>query len=107
MKYYTMGFILIFFSFCSILILLYFGGITRQVEKDIYIIKSKINNLKDDIQVNELEFVAHTNPSYIRKLAKIYLVTNYDENEDLNIIGIQDFKAKSMHKIFMIKENQN
>ena len=105
MKYYTMGFSLLLFSFVAILILLYFGGLTRQIEKDIIIIRSEINKLNDKIQVNELEYVAHTSPSYLKKLEKIYLITNYDENAELNIIDIQDFKTKKLHKVFRIKEN--
>ena len=105
MKYYTMGFILFVFNFGAILILLYFGGLTRQVEKDIDILISKIDNLNDKIQVNELEYVVHTSPSYLKKLEKIYLITNYDENAELNIIDIQDFKTKKLHKVFRIKEN--
>ena len=107
MKYYRMGFILLLFSFGAMLILLNFGKLTRQVEKDIDIIKSEINNLNEKILVNELEYVAHTSPSYLKKLEKIYLTTNYDENAKLNIIGIQEFKVKGMYKVFKVKENQN
>jgi len=107
MKHYTMGFTLHLFSFFAILMLLYFGGLTRQVEKDVDIIKSQINIVNDKIQVNELEYVAHTNPIYLRKLEKIYLSTNYDENKEFNIVGIQDFKVNNTHKVFKINEKQN
>lgn len=105
MKYYRIGFSLLFFSFIAILILLYFGGLTRKVEKDIDIIKSEINNLKDKILINELEFVAHTNPSYLKKLEQLYLINNYDDKAELNIVDIQDIKSKSIYKIFKVKGN--
>ena len=104
MKYYTMGFSLLLFSFVAILILLYFGGLTRQIEKDIIIIRSEINKLNDKIQINELEYVAHTSPSYLKKLEQLYLVNQYDKNVNLNIVSIQDFKAKSIHKVFKVKK---
>jgi len=107
MKHYTMGFTLHLFSFFAILMLLYFGGLTRQVEKDVDIIKSQINIVNDKIQVNELEYVAHTSPIYLRKLEKIYLSTNYDENKEFNIVGIQDFKVNNTHKVFKINEKKN
>ena len=104
MKHYTMGFSLLLFSFVAILILLYFGGLTRQIEKDIIIIRSEINKLNDKIQINELEYVAHTSPSYLKKLEQLYLVNQYDKNVNLNIVSIQDFKAKSIHKVFKVKK---
>ena len=107
MKHYTFGFILLFFSFIGILTLLYFGGLTRKIEKEIEIIQFEIDNLKEKILVNELEFVAHINPSYLKKLEKIYLTTNYDKDAKLNIVSVQELKAKGMHKVFRIKENQN
>ena len=105
MKYYTTGFILLSFSFCLILLLLYFGGLTRQAEKDIDIIKSKIKYLDNKIQVNELEYVAHTSPDYLKKIGQIYLLNKYDDNSKLNIISIEDFKTKNLHKVFKVKEN--
>ena len=99
-----MGFSLLLFSFVAILILLYFGGLTRQIEKDIIIIRSEINKLNDKIQINELEYVAHTSPSYLKKLEQFYLVNQYDKNVNLNIVSIQDFKVKSIHKVFKVKK---
>ena len=104
MKYYTMGFSLLLFSFVAILILLYFGRLTRQIEKDIIIIRSEINKLNDKIQINELEYVAHTSPSYLKKLEQLYLINQYDKNVNLNIVSIQDFKVKSIHKVFKVKK---
>ena len=99
-----MGFSLLLFSFVAILILLYFGGLTRQIEKDIIIIRSEINKLNDKIQINELEYVAHTSPSYLKKLEQLYLINQYDKNVNLNIVSIQDFKVKSIHKVFKVKK---
>ena len=105
MKHYTMGFSFLFFSFVAILILLYFGGLTRQVEKNIDIIKSEINHLNDKFQVNELEYAAHTSSSYLKQLADLYLINKYNEEADLNIVSIQDIKNKKIHKVFRVKEN--
>jgi len=99
-----MGFSLLLFSFVAILILLHFGGLTRQIEKDIIIIKSEINKLNDKIQINELEYAAHTSPGYLKKLEQLYLINQYDKNVSLNIVSIQDFKTKSIHKVFKVKK---
>ena len=105
MKYYTIGFIFFFLSLLAILVLLYFGSITRQVEKDIDLIKSKINILNDKLKVNELEYSAYINPGYLNKLSKVYLIQDYDKNVELNIVDIQVFKTNRIHKIYKVRKN--
>ena len=91
-----------FFSFISVLLLLYYGGMTRKIEKDINQIKSEITKLENKIKINELEFVIHTNPNYLKKLDQLYLYTKVNENKNLNIISIHDFKTKNMKQVLKI-----
>ena len=85
--------------------LLYFGGLTRQIEKDIDMIKSEINNLNNKIKINELEYTAHTSFGYLKKLEQLYLENDYDENMKLNIVSIDDFKNKNLHRVFKVAGN--
>jgi len=105
MNYSKIGFSLLFFSFITILMLYHFVKLTRQVEKDIANIKNEINYLNDKIKVNELEFVAHSSPGYLKKLEQLYLMNNYNENAELNIISIQDYKIKNIRKVFRVSKN--
>jgi len=107
MKYYTTTISLFLLSFFLVLILLYYGGLTRKVEKKIANIKSEINYLNDLILVNELEFTAHIRPSYLNKLEKIYLSSNYEKNEELNIVGINSFNATSIKQVLKVKVKLN
>ena len=78
MKYYTTIFSLLFL--CSILVslLICFGKLTNNIEKDIKNSITKINNLKEQIKINELEYTLHTNTNYLLELKKIYLIDNIE-----------------------------
>ena len=105
MKYSTTISILLFLSFILILLLSYFGKLTRQLEKDIEFSLSEINNLKELIRVNELEFVAHTNTNYLLKLKSIYLADNNEGEPVFNYINLNDFKKKNINQILKINLN--
>ena len=107
MKYSTTIYSLLLLSSILVLLLLSFGKLTRQIEKDIDISKVKINNLKSSIKINELEYAAHINTNYLLKLKSIYL-TDYNENEDeevFNYIDLNDFKKKNIHQVFKASTN--
>ena len=104
MKYSTTIYSLLLLSSILVLLLLFFGKLTRQIEKDIDISMSKINSLKASIKINELEYAAHINTNYLLKLKSIYLSDNKEnENEEVfNYIDLNDFKKKNIHQIFRV-----
>ena len=105
MKYSTTTASLLLLSTFLVLLLLYFGKLTRQIEKNNDIKISKINNLKELIKINELEYALHTNTDYLLKLKRIYFADN-DENEPIfNYIDLNDFKKKNIHQVFKASTN--
>ena len=104
MKYYTTGLIFLLFSFGAILLLLNFGKLTRQVEKNIEIVENKISNLNDKIQVNELEYVAHTSHNYLKKLEQLYLTNNYNLDEDIFVVAV-DYYFKIINVFYSFCQN--
>ena len=105
MKYSTTISCLFFLNLILVLLLLYFGKLTRQIEKDIDISLSKINNLKTLIKINELEYTAHTNTNYLLKLKSIYLVDNNEVEPVFNYINLDNFKKKNIHQLIKVSTN--
>ena len=105
MKYSTTIFSLFLLSSILVLLLLYFGKLTRQIEKDIDISMSKINNLKVLININELEYAVHTNNDYLLQLKKIYLTDNNEDEPIFNYIDLNNFKKKNIHQVFKVSTN--
>jgi hypothetical protein len=100
MKYSTTTASLLLLSTILVLLLLYFGKLTRQIEKDNDIKISKINNLKELIKINELEYALHTNTDYLLKLKRIYFADNDEDEPIFNYIDLNDFKKKNIHQVF-------
>ena len=105
MKYFTTISSLLLLNTILVLLLLYFGKVTRQIEKDIDISMSKINNLKTSIKINELEYAVHTNSNYLLKLKSIYLHDNNEDEPMFNYINLNNFKQKNIHKVFKASTN--
>ena len=105
MRYSTTISSLLLLSLILVLLLLCFGKLTRQIEKDIDISISKINDLKILININELEYAVHTNTDYLLKLRRIYLTDNNEDEPVFNYIGLDDFKKKNIHQVFRISTN--
>ena len=105
MKYSTTTASLLVLSTFLVLLLLYFGKLTRQIEKDNDIKISKINNLKELIKINELEYALHTNTDYLLKLKRIYFADNDEDEPIFNYIGLNDFKKKNIHQVFKASTN--
>ena len=72
MKYYNLGILFIFLSLIVILTSYYYTGLTRPLEKEIEVIQLKINSAEKQIKINELEFAAHLNHEYLKKLESVY-----------------------------------
>ena len=105
MKYSTTISCLLFLNLILVLLLLYFGKLTRQIEKDIDISLTKINTLKALIKINELEYAAHTNIDYLLKLKSIYFTDNEEDKPIFNYIDLNNFKKKNIHKVFKVSTN--
>ena len=102
MKYYTTIFSLFFLSSISVLLSLYFGGLSNQIEKNINSLKSQTNILHEQIKINELEFTFHTNKKYLLELQKIYLINNPKDLSLIKFIHLSDLRIKDMQPILKI-----
>ena len=56
----------------SIILLLYFANLTRNIEKQNYSLEKKINYTKDQININEIEYSLYNSYEYLQKMQKIY-----------------------------------
>ena len=105
MKYsITISTLLLLSSF-FVLLLLYFGKLSRQIEKDNDILISQIKDIKSSIKINELEYTAHTNTNYLLKLRSIYLIDNSKNEPAFNYISLNDFKKQNIQKVIRVNIN--
>ena len=102
MKYYTTIASLSLLSLTAVLLSLYFGSLSNKIEKNIADLNLKIKNLEEQIKINELEFVLHTNKKYLKDLQNIYLRNSDEDVAELNFIELKNFKEKNMQNIFKI-----
>ena len=100
MKYYTLGITFFFINLIIILISFYYINLTKLVEKEIDNAQLKINLLQDEIKINELEYAAHINLEYLRKLEQIYFSNKYNEKVNLMIVGIDEFNSTDLGQVF-------
>ena len=105
MKYFTAIAILLCLNLISVITLLYFSGISKEIEKENKILEMQILKFNKQLKINEVEFTLHSRPSYLKKLQKIYFDTdNIDsfKNTRMNLI---DFEKKELKNIYMVSSN--
>ena len=109
MKYYRAIITLLGASLVAVVMLLYFGNITSSMQKQNTKLIKKIKFLEEQININEIEYSIYNGYDYLKKMQKIYLTDNIDdqlirrisykdlENKDLGNfynVGINNFKWK-------------
>ena len=105
MKYFTAIATLLGLNLISVITLLYFSGISKDIEKENKILEMQILKFGKQLKINEVEFTFHSQPSYLKKLQKIYFDTdNIDsfKNTRMNLI---DFEKKELRNIYMVSSN--
>ena len=105
MKYFTAIATLLGLNLVSVITLLHFSGISKEIEKENKILEMQILKFNKQLKINEDEFTIHSRPSYLKKLQKIYFDTdNIDsfENTRMNLI---DFEKKELRNIYMVSSN--
>jgi len=76
MKYFTAIATLLGLNLVSVITLLYFSGISKEIEKENKILEMQILKFNKQLKINEVEFTLHSRPSYLKKLQKIYFDNN-------------------------------
>ena len=105
MKYFSAIATLLGLNLISVITLLYFSGISKEIEKENKILEMQILKFNEQLKINEVEFSLHTKRSYLKKLQKIYFdIDNIDLFENTRI-DLKDFKKKELKHIYMVNSN--
>tara|TARA_B100001167_G_C16649360_1_gene247857 strand:+ start:169 stop:486 length:318 start_codon:yes stop_codon:yes gene_type:complete len=105
MKYFTAIATLLGLNLISVITLLYFSGIAKEIEKKNKILEMKILKFSKQLKINEVEFTLHSRPSYLKKLQKIYFDTDNIDSFENTRINLIDFKKKDLRNIYMVSSN--
>ena len=99
MKYYSAIIFLFISSVFSVLLLLYFANITKNIEKENFVLLSKIKKLEDQININEIELSFYNSYEYLLKMQKIYF--EVPEHNYLNQrISFHNFKNNNSESLY-------
>ena len=105
MKYFSAIATLLCLNLISVITLLYYSGISKEIEKENKILKMQILQFNKQLKINEVEFILHSRPSYLKKLQKIYFdIENSDSFENTRI-DLIDFEKKDLRNIYMVSAN--
>ena len=99
MKYYSTIISLFILNLLSVVLLLYFANITRNFEKEKFSINKNIKFLKDQININEIEYSLHNRYEYLKKMQKIYF-EEVDEIYVNNRLSFYDFKNRNIKNLY-------
>ena len=101
MRYYSAIIFLFVSSIFSVLLLLYFANITRNIEKENFVLLSKIKKLEDQININEIEFSYYNSYEYLIKMHKIYFEITDEKNLN-NRISFHNFKKQNLENLHTV-----
>ena len=96
MKYFTAIATLLGFNLISVITLLYFSSIAKEIEKENKILEMQILKFSKQLKINEVEFTLHSQPSYLKKLQKIYFDTDNMDSFENTRINLIDFEKKDL-----------
>ena len=98
MRYYSAIIFLFVSSIFSMLLLLYFANVTRNIEKENFVLLSKIKKLEDQININEIEFSYYNSYEYLIKMHKIYFEIPKENNLNKRI-SFYNFKKQNLESL--------
>ena len=101
MRYYSAIIFLFVSSIFAVLLLLYFANITRNIEKENFVLLSKIKKLEDQININEIEFSYYNSYEYLIKMHKIYFEITDEKNLN-NRISFHNFKKQNLENLHTV-----
>ena len=101
MKYYSAIIFLFISSIFLMLLLLYFANITRNIEKENFVLLNKITKLEDQININEIEFSYYNSYEYLIKMHKIYFDIPEEKNLN-NRISFHSLKKQNLENLYTV-----
>ena len=105
MKYFKVGIIFLLFNFITVFVILHYADQTKKIEKNNKEIIEQISYFNEQLKINELEYSVHMNPTYLRKLEKIYFDDNIEENKKQNLVIIDNLSSRYIEKVFKVKSD--
>ena len=82
-------------------LLIFIGHNAREIELSNKRIAKQINQIKDEININKIEYTFHTNAKYLKKIYQIYS-SSIEDNEDSTILSFKEFSKRDNKSIFLI-----
>ena len=101
MRYYSTIICLFVSSIFAVVLLLYFANITRNIEKENFVLLSKIKKIEDQININEIEFSYYNSYEYLIKMKKIYFEMPKENNLNKRI-SFYDFKKQNLESLHTV-----
>ena len=105
MKYFTAIATLLGLNLVSVITLLYFSGLSKEIEKENKILEMQISKFSKQLKINEVEFTLHSQPSYLKNLQKIYFDTDNMDSFENTRINLIDFEKKELRNIYIVSSN--
>ena len=105
MKYFSAIATLLGLNLISVITLIYFSGISKEIEKENKILEMQISKFSKQLKINKVEFTLHSRPSYLKKLQKIYFDTDNVDSFENTRIKLIDFEKKDLRNIYMVSSN--
>ena len=105
MKYFTTIMTLIFLNIFAVISLLYFGDISRKIEKKNKQLILEISEYQEQLEINEVEFNLYNNYSYLKKLQKIYFDFDTTNSPGHNRISLKDFQDRELINVYKVNSN--
>ena len=105
MKYLTTIITLITLNIFAVISLLYFGNISREIEKQNKQLIVRISEFQEQLEVNEVEFNLYNNYSYLKQLQNIYFDFETTNSLGHNRISLQDFQNKELTNVYKVQLN--
>ena len=101
MKYSKQIIILMIVNIVMAFLLIFIGHQARNIEISNSILENKINKIKEQIDINKIEYTFHTNPEYLKKLYELYHqdIENFQESK---IISYNEFLNKGKTNILLV-----
>mgnify|MGYP001212570449 CR=1 FL=1 len=98
MKYTKQIVFLLFINLIIVLLSIFIGNLTRELEITNNKIKLQIENEKEQLQINKIEFSFYNNSDYLKKLHNIYFSfeEEYPEKKIVSFSNISNMKKESL-----------
>ena len=105
MKYLTTIITLIFLNIFAVISLLYFGDISRKIEKKNKQLILEISEYQEQLEINEVEFNLYNNYSYLKQLQNIYFDFETINLPGHNRISLKDFQNRELANVYKVNSN--